>query len=261
MISIIIINYNTFELTCKCIKSIIEKTEGVDYEIILVDNASTECDVNLFKDKFPSVILLRSQINLGFAGGNNLGIKSAKGDIVLLLNSDTELINNAIKLCSEYLYNHKHIGAISSQLLSKNGLIQHCCQQFPSAILHLLEKIRIQKFLPKNMGSTLFYGAYFDHLSYAEPDWIWGTFFMFRKALLKHFPNQVLNEDFFMYMEDMQWCYQINKAGYSVAYLPEAKIMHYMGSSSGNKNPLMINNYNQFLKKYYSKLSYWVLKK
>ena len=96
VVSIIIINYNTFELTSQCIASVEEQTKGIAYEIILVDNASKECSPQQFTAKFPTIHLIESSVNLGFAGGNNLGIAAAQGDVILLLNSDTKLINNAV---------------------------------------------------------------------------------------------------------------------------------------------------------------------
>jgi GT2 family glycosyltransferase len=94
-LSVIIINYNTFRLTSNCIRSLREKLTGVEYEIILIDNASTECDPELFSEKFPFIRLIKSKENTGFTGGNNLGVAAAQGKYLLLLNSDTELINNA----------------------------------------------------------------------------------------------------------------------------------------------------------------------
>jgi len=95
-VSVIILNYNTFQLTCNCIASVIEFTKDISYEIILVDNQSTECDADLFKDKFPFIKLIKSPENGGFAKGNNLGIGFATGELILLLNSDTYLSEDAI---------------------------------------------------------------------------------------------------------------------------------------------------------------------
>ena len=122
-LSIIIINYNTFALTCNCIASIKEKLVGVDYEIILVDNASVECDANLFVDKFPFINLIKSPVNTGFTGGNNMGVAAAGGEYLLLLNSDTELINNAPKICLDHLQLHKEVGIATCQFLYPDGKI------------------------------------------------------------------------------------------------------------------------------------------
>src|SRR6187551_458695 len=97
-VSIIIINYNTFDLTSNCIRSVVEQTKNVSYEIILVDNASVEKDAVEFSNIFPQIVLVKSSTNLGFAKGCNLGIEHSKGDYILLLNSDTVLVNNAVLL-------------------------------------------------------------------------------------------------------------------------------------------------------------------
>jgi GT2 family glycosyltransferase len=129
-LSIIMINYNTFTLTCNCIQSIREKLVDVEYEVILVDNASVECDPNLFKEKFPWITLVVNPVNTGFTGGNNTGIEHSKGDYILLLNSDTELINNAPKICLDYLMQHKEVGIVSCQLTYPDGSIQYNTRRF-----------------------------------------------------------------------------------------------------------------------------------
>jgi GT2 family glycosyltransferase len=105
VVSVIIINYNTFQLTCACIESVVAHTT-IPYEIILVDNCSTECDADRFKDKFPFIRLIKNPVNNGFASGNNLGIAATKGDIILLLNSDTYLTESSIDKSVNYLINH-----------------------------------------------------------------------------------------------------------------------------------------------------------
>lgn len=259
-VSVIIINYNTFQLTCDCLKSVIDQTQDVAYEIIVVDNASTECPAAMFKDRFPAIRLIESKENIGFSKGNNLGIAQAKGEYILLLNSDTELKNNAVKIVSDFLQSHPSFGAASAKLISEDGSVQSCCQKFPGVLLRLLEFSRLHKLMSASGRAHLFYGAYFDHQTYAEPDWIWGTFFMFPKSILASLKNNQLDDSFFMYMEDMTWCYDIRKLGLNIAYLPEAVVLHHMGGSSGGKSDFMRQNYNVFLKKNYTLIEYLLLK-
>lgn len=260
-ISIIIINFNTYRLTCKCIESIYALTKDIKFEIILVDNASTECLPQLFKDKYPLINLIVSKTNIGFSKGNNLGIEYSNGEYILLLNSDTELKNNAVKIVYDVLKRDQKIGAASSKLVFENGLVQSCCQKFPSVFLNLFEFGRLHKLLSNKVRSHLFFGSYFDHQSYAEPDWIWGTFFMFPKRHILLMKNGILNDDFFMYMEDMKWCFDIKKLGLKVAYVADAIVLHHMGGSSADKSQLLLKNYNLFLKNNYNFLSYILLKK
>ena len=252
MVSIIIINYNTFQLTCNCLQSVIEKTINVNYEIILVDNNSRECSPKKFKEKFPEIILIENFENLGFSKGNNLGISYAKGDYILLLNSDTELQNNAIKIIYDKLQSDCKIGAASAKLEYPSGTIQCCCQRFPSAWLNLIELSRLHKLLPYKIKAKLFFGSYFKHDEYAEPDWIWGTFFMLRRNLIDLMNGHKLNDIFFMYMEDMQWCFDVKKLGYKIVYIPEAFVIHHCGGSNGKTKKLIKDNYNVFLKKNYT---------
>src|SRR5215217_84282 len=124
-LSVIIVNYNTFQLTCNCIQSLKDKLHDLSYEIVLVDNASTECDPNRFTQRFSDINLIVSPTNTGFTGGNNLGIAHSQGEYLLLLNSDTELINNAPKICYDYMQQHPEVGMTTAQLVYPDGRIQY----------------------------------------------------------------------------------------------------------------------------------------
>lgn len=225
MLSIVILNYNTYKLTSACIRSVIHQT-SINYEIILVDNASTECDPKKFKDLFPSIHLIRNNENGGFAKGNNLGIQQAKGNYILLLNSDTLLINNAIDLAYKRIKQDKTIGALTAQLVNTNGNLESCSYNYTT--------------LPQLWCCTFKLHHIFPALKPVQPnlnkehfsDSIYGTFFLFPREILELFPQKKLTETFFMYVEDKEWCYYIKKAGYKLIYYPEAKVLHYGGASS-----------------------------
>jgi len=229
--SVIIINHNTFLLTSNCIRAVIEKTKEIEYELILVDNASSESRPEKFKEEFPQIILVKSNQNIGFAKGNNLGIQYAKGEVILLLNSDTLLQNNAINLAFKRLKKDESIGAISGKLLYPDGRLQFPAQRFERFSTELRELFRINKFLRKSEKSIYYLGEAFNHLSEVQCDWIWGSFFMFRRETLDKLPNGELPAIFFMYGEDVHWCYEIKKLGYKILYYPDAEIIHYGGAS------------------------------
>lgn len=255
-VSVIIINYNTFQLTCTCIESVIKYSQGFQYEIILVDNASSECNPNDFLTRFPSIILVKSDVNDGFSKGNNRGIEVAKGKYILLLNSDTELTSNAILPCLEYLQQNKKTAVVTTKLIYPDGKIQHTCQRFPNIVYNLLEKIRFQKFFPR-LGGKLMLGPFFSYNETVKIDWTWGAFFMFPKNILNQLPNQKLNDAFFMYCEDVKWCWDFHELGYDIVFLPHGGVIHYMGGSSGPKNEQMKLNHITFLKENYSFLKRW----
>ena len=262
-LSIIIINYNTFTLTCNCIQSIYDKLVDVDFEIVLVDNASIECDPMLFKQKFPTINLVVSPVNSGFTGGNNLGVDNAKGDYLLLLNSDTELINNAPKICLDHLLQHKEVGMATCQLLYPDGRIQYNCRRFRTISWELLEVFPLYKLLPKAKREELMLHHYFDHQSFADCDWVWGAFMLFPKSIIQQLPRKKLSDDYFMYCEDTLWCWDFKQLGYQVHFLPQAKVMHvHKGSVSKDKwlkiRTTSIRNHAQFMKKFYPDFRWYI---
>jgi GT2 family glycosyltransferase len=251
-VSIIIVNYNTFELSCSCIESVIKHTQNISYEIILVDNASTECPPDLFLQKFPSVKLVKNSVNSGFTGGNNLGIENANGKIILLLNSDVFLTENSILKCLEVLKNDTKTGVISCMLKFPDSSIQKQCQRFPSILLSTIELFRIHKFIPQPKRGILMGNGFFDHLTSIYCDSVWGAFFMFPKKILDKFENKKLPGDFFMYAEDLLWCYRIKKAGYRIYYNADTSVIHHLGASS-SESVLKFKHQNEynFIIKYY----------
>jgi GT2 family glycosyltransferase len=251
-VSVIVINYNTFKLTVECIRSVIEKTKEVSYEIIVVDNASPNDNADEFLVLFPQIVLVKSKSNLGFAGGNNLGIAHAQGSFILLLNSDTILVNNAISIAVKKLERDASLGVVAAQLLYENGKIQHNCQRFPSINYKLFELLRLQKLLGQKIGGRILQGSFFSHDEAICPDWIWGTFFMFKKAILQKLPEKKLADVFFMYVEDMQWCMEFRRCGYQIGFEPEAKVIHYMGGSGAAQKEFIRMNEDAFMKRYYS---------
>jgi GT2 family glycosyltransferase len=257
-LSIIIINYNTFDLTSKCIASIIKFTTGVNYEIILVDNASTEREPEEFQRLFSTIKMIKNSSNLGFARGNNSGLKIARGDIVLLLNSDVEILNNVIGECCQKVKRMPLVGVITCKLVHPDGKVQHQCGRFPSISLQIIELLRLQKLLSKKTRGELLLGGFFDHKSSAYPDWIWGTFFMFKTQVLNCFKGKMLPETYFMYQEDLEWCYLIRRCKYKIFYDPSYQIMHYFSASSperliSKKKEFLAKNFEDFLTRFYGR--------
>lgn len=262
-LSIIIINYNTFWLTCNCIQSIRGKLVDLDYEIILVDNDSSECDPQLFAKQFPELKLIVSAENTGFTGGNNIGLSRASGDYILLLNSDTELINNAPKICYDYMQQHPEAGVTTAQLSYPDGKIQYNCRRFRTISWELLEIFPLYRLMPKRKREQLMLHHYFDHKSSVSCDWVWGTFMLFPRKIISALPGNQLPADFFMYVEDVLWCWQIKKLGYQIVFLPEAKVMHIHKGSTSKENLkqvrlLGVKNHAKFMRKFYPDLRWYL---
>jgi GT2 family glycosyltransferase len=232
-VSVIILNYNTFSLTCDCINSLINFTGGISYEIILVDNASTECDPVIFLDKFPGLKLIRSAKNVGFAKGNNLGIEQASGDYILLLNSDTFLKEDSISKAVQCLKMHKEVGVIGCRMIYPDGTIQYTARKFRSISWELLDLFRfILYLLPYKKRSRLMLGKYFRHDEPVFCDWLNGAFFLFPKKIVSELPNGKLDDRFFMYGEDQLWCEHFSNLGYKNMFYPGTTIIHINSGST-----------------------------
>jgi GT2 family glycosyltransferase len=233
VVSVVIINYNTFNLTSDCIRSVKHYTKGEKYEIILVDNASTECDPVLFLDKFPGIKLIRSANNVGFAKGNNLGIDQASGDYILLLNSDTILKEDSISKTVQSLRMHKEVGVIGCRMTYPDGTIQYTARKFRSITWELLDLFRFMLYLlPYAKRSRLMLGKYFRHDEPVYCDWLNGAFFLFPKKILSELPGGKLDDRFFMYGEDQLWCEHFINLGYKNMFYPDTTIIHINSGST-----------------------------
>src|SRR5690606_24555747 len=163
-------------------------------------NAST------FLDKFPDIKLVKSDVNLGFAKGNNLGISHSTGEFICLINSDASFKTGPGDSAINLLENND-VGFVTGKLLFPNGTVQHNCQPFPSGIKIAAQLLRIHKLISKRKRSSTFQSCYFDYNSVGYPDWVWGTFILLKRSTLQYFINNQLPETFFMYCEDIEWSY------------------------------------------------------
>jgi len=256
MISVIIVNYNTEELLESCLNSLFEQNRDVELEVIVVDNASSDGSVQMVSKKFPKVILVANKENEGFAGGNNIGLKKASGDYLLLLNSDTRFVENTLSRMIEYMPQNPKVGISSCQLVYEDGEIQPSGGFFPDlwrvfVWMFFLDDLPIvgqfvrsfHPHAPKFYTNDNWYK--FPHFQ----DWVTGAFFLMRKEVASELGP--LDENFFMYVEEMEYCYRARKLGWQVSYTPVTKIIH-LGGKSGTQKGSLIGEYKG-LKYFYAK--------
>ena len=228
-LSIIIVNWNTGDLLFECIHSIKETVKDHDYEIFVVDNASTDNSLESVESKHSDLILLKNQENLGFAKGNNLAIPLCQGRFILLLNPDTVLIKDAVDRMCEYLDAHPSTGVIGPRLLNEDGSQQpSTAGSFPTLSIIINEAFGLIKLFPK-FSSTR--GLYIrsEGKKSLEVDWVSGACLMIRAEII--LKVGMLNEGFHLYYEDQEWCYRIKKSGYKIIFYPQAKVLHYGNQS------------------------------
>lgn len=231
-ISIIIPSWNAKKYLQTCIESTIRETQNYKTEIIVVDNASTDGSVELVKEQFQHVKLICNDANLGFATANNIGIKNSSGKYIFLINSDVKVLNGTIGRMLAYMNEHPEIGMLGPQILDSNGNIQRSCMGFPTLWNTSCRALALDTLFPK---SKLFGGymmTFWPHDSIRDVNVINGCFWMVKREALDEVG--LLDERFFIYAEDKDWCKRFWDAGWKVVYFPEAKAIHYGGASSSN---------------------------
>jgi GT2 family glycosyltransferase len=251
-LSIVIVNYNTKELLKQTIESIIKTSSGFDYEIIVVDNSSRDNSVEMVRENFESVILIANSSNLGYAKANNMGINKAAGRYVLLLNSDTIVLEDCLQACVKYMDNNKNIGALGCKVVLRNGELDHACKRgFPTPEASLYYLLKLDKLFPNSKRFGQYDLTYLPQDEINEVDVLIGAFMMVRKQTIDEIG--LLDEDFFMYGEDIDWCYRIKAAGFINVYYPKQKIIHYKGASSRKRRFMTIYEFHRAMLLFYNK--------
>ena len=233
-VSIIIVSFNTKKLLLACLESIKRHTEGISFEVVVIDNASDDGSTKgLGKD----VRVIANRKNLGFSRANNQGIKEAKGRYILLLNSDTEFKENTLKKMVDWMDQHPKVGISTCTLLNPDGSIQATGGRFPD----LLRMFLWAKFLDDLPGVADLFGSYHPHTPNLfgksdfykrehRQDWVTGAFLLTRKEVLNKIGG--LDEKFFMYVEEVDLCMRAKKDGWETWYIPATKVVH-IGAASG----------------------------
>lgn len=229
-LSVIIVNWNSKEFLRKCLASVLAGTRDLEFEIIVIDSASFDGCGRMLQDEFPGVRFIQSEENLGFGRSNNRAFEQAKGEFVLFLNPDTEVVGGAINTLLEALKTLPGAGAVGARLLNTDGSLQTTCvQAFPTILNQLLGIEALRRRFPR-LGlwgaSPLFSGEN----AAAEIDVISGACLMTRRELFARVG--MFNPDYFTYSEDVELCLRFRQAGTRSYYVPSAAVVHHGGGSS-----------------------------
>src|SRR6185295_4982764 len=223
-VTIVVVSFNTRDLTSQCLKSIYSETGNVNFQLVVVDNASTDGSAQMVAGQFPQVTLIQNADNRGFAAANNQAFAIARGRHILLLNSDTIVLDRAIDRCVEYMDKHLDIGALGPKVLWPSGDHQSSAFRFPSLLVLLFQSFGLPDHSWLNYDR---YGAR-DWDKIHDVDVIAGCFLMVRSEVIRTIG--MLDEDFFLYGEEAEWCYRIKKANWHIVYWPVARIIHIKGA-------------------------------
>ncbi|MCC6445777.1 MAG: glycosyltransferase family 2 protein [Armatimonadetes bacterium] len=250
-LSILIVNWNTCGYLEGCLRSIAENSPPFDWEVIVVDNASSDGSALMVAERFPGVRLIANPDNRGYAEGNNQALQSAKGECLLLLNPDIEVIGNALEAMAAFLGACPEAGAVACMLVHPGEVVQKSCRGFPIPASIAFEVTGLARLFPHNRFVSAYRMASFDYDRTAEVDQPMASAFMVRRACYEAVGP--MDTQFPIFFNDVDWCYRIKAAGWKIFYTPDARMLHYGGQSTRQVRRAMIWQSHLGLCRFYRK--------
>src|SRR3990170_171519 len=229
-VSIIIVSWNTRDILRNCLASVFRNILESSCEVIVIDNGSSDGSVGMVQKDFPQVILIKNKENKGFAAANNQGIRIATGRYILLLNSDTIVLGDAISKTIQFADSEPQAAVVGCQILNTDRTIQQSCFMFPSILNMLLAITYMYKIFPRSKYLGRERMTWWDHSDLREVDVLKGCFMLVRRESIEQIG--VMDEQFFIYGEETDWCWRFKRAGWKCIFAPVGQIIHLGGQST-----------------------------
>jgi GT2 family glycosyltransferase len=229
-VSIIVVNWNGRDLLARCLHCVESTVKQAAYEVIVVDNASTDGSQDMVKRDFPQAKLIENTGNVGFARANNQGMEMSQGRYVLLLNSDAFVKEGAIDTMVAFMDAHPEAGMAGCKLLYEDGTVQPSVSRFPTLETEFYTAVGLEKLFPNSPIFGKYLMRYWDHNDVRQVDVIMGAFMLARREAV----DQVgmMDDGYFMYSEEVDWCYRFRQAGWAIYSTPAAEAIHLWGGTS-----------------------------
>ena len=250
-LSITICSWNTQGDLRDCLNSLQALRDEATFEVLVCDNNSEDHSAEMVEAEFPWVRLFAKATNLGFTGGHNFLLAERLGPHALLLNSDTIVHPGALRKLLDYLNEHPEAGVIGPKLLNPDGSLQFSCRRFPNPLAALFRNTPLGKLFPNNKFTRDYLMQDWNHDQTREVDWLSGAAILGRKELIDKIGY--LDPEYFMYCEDVDWCFRAWKAGFKVVYVPQAEITHAIGRSTDKAPNRMIGGFHKSMFRFYRK--------
>ncbi|MDA8156342.1 MAG: glycosyltransferase family 2 protein [Actinomycetota bacterium] len=237
-LSVIIISFNTRGILRRCLALLCGTLKDSACEVIVVDNNSTDGSLEMMAAEYPEITVIRNEKNVGFAKANNQAINIARGQYLLLLNSDAFATGNAVNLLVRFLDGHPAAGIAGPKVLNPDGSLQSKGYFFPSVFYSIFTLTKMHRIVPHKILSKILRHYYWNENETRDVDWVSGCCLLVRRDAITRIGP--LSEDFFMYCEDVELCFRAKKHGYQVWYVPEAVVTHLnCGSKCENRQELL----------------------
>lgn len=250
-LSITICSWNTIDDLRACLQSLREAKSEANFEVIVVDNNSEDGSPDMAESEFPEFTLLRQSRNLGFTGGHNLALTHCRGEHKALLNSDTIVHPGAIGTVVEFMQNNPESGIVGPKLLNPDGSLQYSCRRFPNPVAAAFRNTILGRLFPNNRYTRDYLMQDWKHDGPRDVDWVSGAALFIRGNVLAEIGP--LDNNLFMFCEDVDWAKRTWNAGYKVTYLPNAVITHAIGRSTDKAPNRMIARFHRSMFRYYKK--------
>jgi GT2 family glycosyltransferase len=235
-VSIVIINWKTPRLLAACLDSLLKDADHGNFEVWVVDNASGDESLAILAKDYPGVHVIANDDNLGFSRACNQAIPETKGTYVLLLNPDTVVVDSAVSKLADFMDQNEKVGACGPKVLNPDGTLQLACRRsFPDPIASFFRLTYLSRLFPGNKYFARYNLTYEDANATLQVDALSGSAMMVRRSVIDKIG--LLDENIFMYGEDIDWCWRVKEAGWQVCYVPQAVVYHYHGASS-RKRPV-----------------------
>lgn len=230
-LSIVIVAWNVRDLVLDCLASIEDAKLGIAYEVILVDNGSGDFTVEAVARQFPGTRIVALPKNIGFGAGNNRGLEVMQGRHAVLLNSDTIVMPGGLEACVRYLDENPRVGAVGPQLLNPDRSKQNCIHNSPNLLSEIVGQSLLRRLLPRRYPSKLV-----DYDGPVEVEAVLGACLFTRAEVIAQVG--MIDEGYFFFLEETDWCHRIRAAGWTIVHLPDAHVVHLYGESTKKKTPL-----------------------
>jgi len=261
-LSIVIVNWNTRDLLSRCLRCVYDTTLDLDFEVIVVDNASTDGSQEMVRQKYPGASLIANTKNNGFAKANNQAIRRSQGRYVLLLNSDAFVRENTIEHTVAFMDGRREAGMAGCKLLYEDGRLQPSCYAFPTLFTEFCIAVGLDRLFPRSRLFGRYGMTYWDFNDIREVDVILGAFMLVRATAIDEVG--LMDERYFMYSEEVDWCYRFREKGWKIYFYPHVEAVHLLGGSTRRVRAEMLiqlyGNRIEFFRKHHGELSARLLK-
>ncbi|MCX8052919.1 MAG: glycosyltransferase family 2 protein [Armatimonadetes bacterium] len=252
-VTVSIVNWNTRDELRECLRTLLVQDSSITFEVNIVDNASTDGSVDMVRSEFADhVKLIQNPTNTGFAAAQNVSIRQARGRYIFLTNPDCRLLaDDVLRKMVDFMDANPNVAMVGPRIVNPDGSLQYSARRFPTMLAAGFRHTLLGRLFPNNRYVRHYLMTDWAHDRIADVDWVSGSALMVRKTAIDQIG--LLDERFYMYLEDVDWCKRAHLAGWRVVYFPEVTVSHRIGAASDLNAIAMIKEHHRSMFRYFLK--------